>query len=82
MADNRWGHGDHKSPNGHTRFHEYPADRGKLFKIIKLLYGLMGLQFFEEAEPMDAVPDVLDYFIFSFTADFRKIIEDYIAEAK
>ena len=29
-----------------------PADRGKLFKIIKMLYGLMGLQFSEEAEPM------------------------------
>ena len=29
-----------------------PADRGKLFKIIKMLYGLMGLQFSEEAEPL------------------------------
>ena len=29
-----------------------PADRGKLFKIIKMLYGLMGLPFSEEAEPM------------------------------
>ena len=26
-----------------------PADRGKLFKIIKMLYGLMGLPFSEEA---------------------------------
>ena len=33
-----------------------PADRGKLFKIIKMLYGLMGLPFSEEAEPMDAAP--------------------------
>ena len=33
-----------------------PTDRGKLFKIIKLLYGLMGLPFSEEAEPMDADP--------------------------
>lgn len=45
-----------------------PTDRGKLFKIIKLLYGLMGLPFSEEAEPMDADPDVLEYFIFSFIA--------------
>ena len=57
-----------------------PADRGKLFKIIKLLYGLMGLQFSTEAEPMDADPAVLDYFLFSFTADFGEIIKDYIAE--
>ena len=26
-----------------------PTDRGKLFKLIKMLYGLMGLQFSEEA---------------------------------
>lgn len=58
-----------------------PADRGKLFKIIKLLYGLMGLQFSAEAEPMDADPTVLDYFLFSFTADFGEIIKDYIVEA-
>ena len=57
-----------------------PADRGKLFKIIKLLYGLMGLQFSTEAEPMDADPAVLDYFLFSFTADFGEIIKDYIAD--
>lgn len=59
-----------------------PTDRGKLFKIIKMLYGLMGLPFSEEAEPMDASPDVLEYFIFSFTADFGEIIKDYIAEAQ
>ena len=52
-----------------------PADRGKLFKIIKMLYGLMGLQFSEEAEPMGADPAVLEYFIFSFTADFGEIIK-------
>lgn len=59
-----------------------PADRGRLFKIIKMLYGLIGLQFSEEAEPMDADPAVLEYFIFSFTADFGEIIKDYIAETK
>ncbi|MDD4405459.1 MAG: hypothetical protein PHO36_11885 [Parabacteroides sp.] len=59
-----------------------PADRGKLFKIIKLLYGLMGLRFSDEAAPMDADPAVLEYFIFSFTADFAEIIKDYIEESK
>jgi hypothetical protein len=57
-----------------------PADRGKLFKIIKMLYGLLGLQFSEEAGLMDQDPAVLDYFIFSLTADFGEIIRDYIAE--
>lgn len=59
-----------------------PADREKLFKIIKLLYGLMGLQFSDEAEPMGADPAALEYFIFSFMADFGEIIKDYIAEAQ
>ena len=57
-----------------------PTDRGKLFKIIKLLYGLMGLPFSEEAEPMDADPDVLEYFIFSFMADFGEAMQDLIAD--
>ena len=56
-----------------------PADRGKLFKIIKVLYGLMGLQFSAEAEPMGAAPAVLEYFIFSYMADLGEIIKDYIA---
>ena len=52
-----------------------PADRGKLFKIIKMLYGLMGLPFSEEAEPMDAAPDVLEYFVFinGFAQLFREL---------
>ena len=35
-------------------------DHQKLFKIIKMLYGLMGLPFSGEAEPMDADPAVLE----------------------
>ena len=57
-----------------------PADRDKLFKIIKALYRLIGLQFSAESEPMVAAPAVLEYFIFSFMADFGEIIKDYIAE--
>ena len=49
-----------------------PTDCGKLFKIIKALYGLIGLQFSAEAEPMGEDPAVLEYFIFSFTADFAR----------
>lgn len=33
-----------------------PADRGKLFKIIKMLYGLMGLPFSEEASLWTQTP--------------------------
>lgn len=57
-----------------------PADRDKLFRIIQMLYGFMGLRFSEEAAPMGAHPEALDYFLFSFTADFGEIIKDYIAD--
>ena len=59
-----------------------PADRGKLFKIIKMLYGLMGLLFSQKAEPMDADTAVLEYFIFFFTADFGEAMQDIIADEK
>ena len=48
--------------------------------LVSMLYGLMGLPFSEEAEPMDADPAVLEYFIFSFTADFGEVMQDLIAE--
>ena len=59
-----------------------PADRGKLFKIIKMLYGLMGLRFSDEAAQISAHKDALEYFIFSFTLDFGEIIKEYLIEEK
>jgi hypothetical protein len=59
-----------------------PTDRGKLFKIIQMLYGLLGLRFSDEAAPIPTHPDALEYFIFSFITDFGEIIKDYIAEDK
>jgi len=59
-----------------------PVDRGKLFKIIQMLYGLMGLQFLDEAAYIPAHREALEYFIFSFTVDFGEIIRDYIAEER
>lgn len=59
-----------------------PADRGKLFKIIQMLYGLMGLQFSDEAAYLSTHKAVLEYFIFSFILDFGEIIKDYIAEER
>ena len=59
-----------------------PTERGKLFRIIQMLYGLMGLQFSDEAAPIGSHPEALDYFIFSFITDFGEIIKDYIAEER
>ena len=47
-----------------------PKERDRLFQLIQALYALLGLQFSEEALPMGSDPDVLDYFLFSFLADF------------
>ena len=59
-----------------------PADRGKLFKIIQMLYGLMGLQFSDEAAYIPTHKAALEYFIYSFILDFGEIIKDYIAEER
>lgn len=58
------------------------ADRKKLFKIIQMCYGLMGINFPEEATYMNSTKTVLEYFIFSFTADFGEIMQEYISETK
>ena len=57
-----------------------PTDRGKLFKIIKLLYGLMGLPFFRGSRAYGRRPRRLEYFIFSFIADFGEVMQELIAE--
>ena len=57
-----------------------PKERDRLFQLIQVLYALLGLQFSEEAIPMGSDPDVLDYFLFSFLADFGEIIKDYLLE--
>ena len=80
MGNDRRRHGNNQPPYQRIVTMNNPTDRGKLFKIIKLLYGLMGLPFSEEAEPMDADPDVLEYFIFSFMADFGEVMQELIAE--
>ena len=59
-----------------------PADRGKLFKIIQMLYGLMGLQFSDKAAYISTHKAALEYFIFSFILDFGEIIKDYVAEER
>ncbi len=57
-----------------------PADNGKLFKIIQMLYGLMGLQFPDEAALMSGHPQALEYFLFSFILDFGEVIKDFLID--
>ena len=57
-------------------------DRGRLFKIIQMLYGLMGLQFSDETAYVPTHRAALEYFIFSFITDFGEIIRDYLSEER
>lgn len=56
------------------------ADRQKLFKVIQMLFGIVGVIFPEEAAYMIYDDAALEYFIFSFTADFGEIIQEYKIE--
>ena len=66
----------------HSCYYEHPHRPGEAVKIIKMLYGLMGLPFSGDAEPMDADPAVLEYFMFSFAADFGEAMQDITADEK
>ena len=57
-------------------------DGGKLFKIVQMLYGLLGLRFFEEAAAMGLHPEATQYFLFSFAADFGEIMQEYKSEER
>lgn len=57
-----------------------PADRRKLFRIHQATLQAYGLAFSENAKPMDTYPDVLEYFLFSMTAEFGEVIQDLITE--
>ena len=55
------------------------SDRDKLFNLIQMLYGLMGVKFPDEAFYGSLHKESLKYFIFSFISDFGEIIQEYIS---
>jgi len=57
-------------------------DVNRLFKIIQMLYGLMGVQFSDEVIYLPSHKPALEYFIFSFIADFAEIIKEYVDEGR
>lgn len=56
------------------------VDRDKLFKLIQMLYGLMGVRFPDELIYISHHKEALKYFIFSFISDFGEIIQEYILD--
>ena len=55
-------------------------DREKLFKIIKMLYCMVGLKIPDEINIVKQNTDVLEYFILSFILDFKEVISEYVEE--
>ena len=81
MGNDRRRHGNNQPPYQRTCNHEQPHRPGQAVQNHQTALWANGLAFFsEEAEPMDAEPDVLEYFIFSFMADFGEVMQELIAE--
>ena len=59
-----------------------PKDRIKLYKIVRMLYGLLGLRFSDEATHISTHKPALEYFMLSFITDFGEIIKDYVIEER
>ncbi len=65
--------------NMFTRF--YNQGRGQEFMdMLRLLHGILGLQFSEDVEMLADYPKAQHYFLFSFLLDFDDVMQDYVAE--
>ena len=53
-------------------------ERQNLFRFIQMCYGLMGVKFPDEATGIINNAEALEYYIFSFTADFGELIQEHI----
>jgi hypothetical protein len=57
-----------------------PKEREALFRLIQMLYGLLGLKLPQEAKVMTANHETLEYFVFSFLCDFGEAMREYLIE--
>jgi hypothetical protein len=55
-------------------------EREALFRLIQMLYGLLGLKLSKEASLMAGSDETLEYFLHSFIIDFGEIMSDYLIE--
>jgi hypothetical protein len=58
-----------------------PNEREALFRLIQMLYGLLGLRLPKEAVDMAENSEALEYFLFSFLCDFGEVMCEYFAES-
>ena len=58
------------------------SDRRKLYYVLVVIYGLLGLEFNEEAHAAAKDLEALDYLIESFLMDYTEIIKEYMLEER
>lgn len=51
-----------------------------MYDVLRLLYGILGLQFPAEIEQIDKQPGEKKYFLFSFLLAYSDAMDDYIEE--
>jgi len=52
----------------------------EMLDMLRLLYGVLGLQFPKDIAQLAYHPEAKQYFLFSFLLDFDDAIQDYIAD--
>jgi hypothetical protein len=59
----------------------FHAGRGtEMLDILRLLYGVLGLQFPQDVEQLSLHPETRQYFLFSFLLDLDDLLQDYLME--
>jgi hypothetical protein len=57
-------------------------ERASLFRLIQMLYGLLGLKLPTEISLMAGNDEILEYFLHSFVIDFGEIMGEYLIETR
>ena len=58
------------------------TERVRLLQFIRLMYGLLGLQFPDGMMEVSSNDKALDYLLFSFALDFEEVIQEYVQDSK
>lgn len=58
----------------------YRGQINEMYDLLRLQYGMLGLNFPDEVLQLEDKPEEKRYFLFSFFLDFDDVMADYIAE--
>ena len=51
-----------------------------MMEVLRMLYGVLGLQFPDDVELLSEHPQARSYFLFSFLLDYDDVVQDFMAE--